>query len=80
MKFLSSRPAAISRTTVTAISMVSRVLRSAVRDRLPPAVRAEMRKVSKTALPVEEIAGNRPASKAARRTRPLENSRTVPSM
>jgi len=49
-KLLSRRPAAISRTTVIAISTVRSVLRSAVRDWLPAVPREDACKRAKTAL------------------------------
>ena len=72
-------PMRVRRTTVTAISTVRRVLRSAVRERLPPVVREEAWSVAKTALPVEEMAGNRPASNAATKTSAHAKASTTPS-
>src|ERR1700733_9034024 len=78
-KLLSRRPAAINRTTVVAISTVSSVLRSAVRDRLPVVLRDEACSAAIAPLPVDEIAGTRPASTAAAKTRAQANAATTPS-
>src|ERR1700722_1891053 len=78
-KLLSRRPAAISRTTVVAISTVSSVLRSAVRDRLPAALRDEACSAATAPLPVDEIAGSSPASSADAKTSAQANASTTPS-
>src|SRR5205823_11252995 len=78
-KLLSRRPAAINRTTVVAISTVSSVLRNAVRDGLPAALRDEACSAAIVPRPVDEIAGSRPASHAVAKTSTQANANTVPS-
>ncbi len=65
--------------TVSAISTVSRVLRNVARDKLPPIDRDDSWSAAKTPAPVEEIAGNSPASNAVRNTRPTAKASTVAS-
>src|ERR1700733_9559547 len=79
-KLLSRRPAAINRTTVVAISTVSSVLRNAVRDRLPAALRDEACSAAIALLPVDEIAGSRPASSAVANTSAQANASTTLSL
>src|ERR1700678_90605 len=78
-KLLSRRPAAINSTTVVAISTVSSVLRSAVRDLLPAAFRDDACSAAIAFLPVDEIAGSRPASSAVAKTSAQANASTTPS-
>ncbi len=61
-----------------AISTVSSVLRIAVRDWLPAVPRDEVCRVAIVPLPVEEIAGSRPASRAATKTSAQANTSTLP--
>src|SRR5580704_4182328 len=78
-KLLSRRPAAINRTTVVAISTVSRILRNAVRDWLPVALRDEGCSAASALLPVDEIAGSRPANRAVAKISAQANDKTTPS-
>ncbi len=76
-KLLSRRPAAIKRTTVVAISTVSKVLRMAVRDWLPFALRDEACSAAVAPLRVDEIAGSSPASKAVTAISAQANASTM---
>ena len=78
-KLLKSSPAEITSTTVSAISTVSIVLRRRAREAPPPTVREDSRSPDNSPLPVEEIAGTRPASSAAAATRANVKARTHPS-
>ena len=74
-KLLKSSPAEISSMTVSAISTVSIVLRSRAREALPPADREDSRSAESSPLPVEEIAGTRPASSRSRHYQSLTQKR-----
>src|SRR5216684_9258760 len=78
-KLLSRSPAAINKTTVVAISTVSRVLRNAVRAWLPAALRDEACSAAIPCLPVDEIAARRPAGRAAEMKSAQANASTTPS-
>ena len=78
-KLLKSSPAETSSMTVSAISTVSIVLRNRAREALPLADREDSCNAESSPLPVEDIAGTRPASSPVATTRPTAKAKTHPS-
>src|SRR5450432_1379191 len=80
MKLRKSRPAAINKTTVSAISPDNRILRNDALAALPRTEREVSCNAVSSPFPVEEIAGISPDSKPANSTMETENIRTDASV